>query len=76
MGAGLVLYGRALGLGHGESEDILQEVFVRLLREKPVLEQPRNYLIRAFRNRALNHKRSIWRRLARELESSRWFERE
>ena len=76
MAAGLVLYGRALGLGRGESEDVLQEVFVRVLREKPALEQPRNYLIRAFRNRALNHKRSLWRRLTRELESSRWFERD
>jgi RNA polymerase sigma-70 factor (ECF subfamily) len=33
------------------------------------------YCLRTFRNRALNYRRSLWRRLARELESSRWFER-
>ena len=31
--------------------------------------------MRSFRNRALNHKRSLWRRLTRELESLRWFEK-
>src|SRR5688572_33467889 len=38
-------------------------------------EKPLNYCIRAFRNRALNYRRSLWRRLARELESKAWFER-
>jgi len=31
--------------------------------------------VRSFRNRALNYRRSLWRRLTRELESVRWFER-
>ena len=31
--------------------------------------------MRAFRNRALNHRRKLWRRLTREWESLRWFER-
>ena len=31
--------------------------------------------MRSFRNRALNHRRSLWRRLTRELESLRWFEK-
>ena len=35
-----------------------------------------NYAFRAVRNRALNFKRGLWRRLAREVESMRWFERE
>ncbi len=72
---GLILYGRALGLSHSESEDVLQETFLKLmaLPEKP--RQPDFYCLRAFRNRALTHKRGFWRRLARELESSRWFER-
>src|ERR1700727_1146499 len=30
--AGLVLYGRALGLSHGEAEDVVQETFVALLK--------------------------------------------
>ena len=31
--------------------------------------------MRTFRNRALNYRRGLWRRLAREFESQRWFER-
>lgn len=73
--AGLVLYGRALGLSHGEAEDVLQETFLALMRKPAPPEKPEHYCIRSFRNRALNYKRGLWRRLARELESRRWFER-
>ncbi len=38
-------------------------------------EDPEHYCVRAFRNRALNYRRSLWRRLTREVESVRWFER-
>lgn len=72
--AGLVLYGRALGLSHSEAEDVLQETFIALLAMQREPEQPERYCLRAFRNRAMNYKRSLWRRLARELESKRWFE--
>jgi RNA polymerase sigma-70 factor (ECF subfamily) len=73
--AELVLYGRALGLSHGESEDVLQETFLALMQmPRPPLE-PEHYCVRSFRNRALNHRRSLWRRLTRELESLRWFEK-
>jgi RNA polymerase sigma factor (sigma-70 family) len=34
-----------------------------------------HYCLRSFRNCALNHRRSLWRRLTRELESQRWFEK-
>jgi RNA polymerase sigma-70 factor, ECF subfamily len=71
----LVLYGRALGLSHAEAEDVLQETFVRLLRLEAVPEKPEYYCVRSFRNRALNHRRSLWRRLTREFESHAWFER-
>lgn len=73
--AQLVLYARALGLSHSEAEDVVQEAFVALLAlaERPV--QPEHYAYRAVRNRALNHKRSLWRRIAREVESIRWFEK-
>lgn len=74
--AGLVLYGRALGLSHGEAEDVIHEVFQQLLRLKQPPAEPRRYLLRAYRNRALNHRRSLWRRVAREFESRGWFERE
>jgi RNA polymerase sigma-70 factor, ECF subfamily len=74
--AELILYGRALGLSHGEAEDVLQETFVSLLQkdEPPALLE--HYCVRSYRNHARNHRRSLWRRLTRELESRRWFERE
>ena len=71
----LLLYGRALGLSHAESEDVLQETFVVLMQRPEPPNQPEHYCLRAFRNRALNYRRSLWRRLTRELESKRWFER-
>lgn len=70
----LILYGRALGLGHSESEDSVQDVFAQLLQRPEPPRKPAHYLVRAFRNHALNRKRSLWRRLARELESREWFE--
>ena len=78
--AELILYGRALGLTHGEAEDVLQETFLVLLKmvvapngQMPL--EPEHYCVRSYRNRALNHRRSLWRRLTRELESLRWFEK-
>lgn len=72
--AGLILYGRALGLSHDEAEDVLQETFVALLKLEQPPEEPEHYCLRAFRNRALNYHRGLWRRLTRELESVCWFE--
>src|SRR6202020_433878 len=73
--AGLILYGRALGLSHGEAEDVLQETFLALMQMPEFPREPEHYCLRSFRNRALNHKRSLWRRLTRELEAQRWFEK-
>ena len=72
----IILYGRSLGLSHSEAEDVLQETFVALMNLDTVPEKPLHYCLRSFRNRALNYRRGFFRRLARELESSRWFERE
>jgi len=72
--SGLILYGRALGLGHGEAEDVLHETFMAVMRRREFPREAENYFVRSFRNRALNHKRSLWRRLTRELESHHWFE--
>jgi RNA polymerase sigma-70 factor, ECF subfamily len=72
--AELLLYGRALGLGDSEAEDVVQETFVALLKLEKAPDNPVHYCVRAFRNRALNFKRGLWRRVARELESARWFE--
>ena len=73
--AQLILYGRAIGLSHGEAEDVLQETFVALMRRAQPPLRPEHYCVRSFRNQALNYRRSLWRRIARELESCRWFER-
>jgi len=71
----LILYGRALGLGHGEAEDVLQDTFMALMQLPQPPLQPGHYCLRSFRNRALNYRRSLWRRLTREWESLRWFEK-
>lgn len=72
--AGLILYGRALGLSHGEAEDVLQETFLAMMQKEGPPEQPEHYCVRSYRNRAMNYRRGLWRRLTRELESKRWFE--
>ena len=73
--ATLLLYGRALGLSHSEAEDVLQDTFAALLGMGSEPENPEHYGLRAFRNRALNYRRSVWRRIRREFESQRWFEK-
>jgi RNA polymerase sigma-70 factor (ECF subfamily) len=74
--AQLILYGRALGLGHSEAEDVLQEMFMALLKMEREPENAAHYAIRGFRNRALNYRRGFLRRVVRELESKCWFEQE
>ena len=64
---GLILYGRALGLSHGEAEDVLQETFLALMQLTEFPREQENYCVRSFRNRALNYKRSLWRRMTREV---------
>lgn len=71
----LILYGRALGLSHSESEDVLQDTFLALMQKQKHPEQPVHYCVRSFRNRVLNYRRSLWRRILREIESVRWFEK-
>jgi RNA polymerase sigma-70 factor, ECF subfamily len=73
--AELILYGRALGLSHGEAEDVVQETFMALIRLPQPPDVPEHYCVRSFRNRALNYRRGLWRRVTREFESVRWFER-
>jgi RNA polymerase sigma factor (sigma-70 family) len=72
--AALVLYGRALGLSHSEAEDVLHDTFVALMKMQASPVKLEHYCVRSFRNRALNYRRSVWRRVAREWESLRWFE--
>jgi len=70
----LLLYGRALGLSSAEAEDVLHDVFAAVLKLTHIPDEPERYLVRAFRNRSINHHRSWWRRVARELESHHWFD--
>ncbi len=72
----ILLYGRSLGLSHSEAEDVMQETFVALIQQRSAPEKPLHYCLRSFRNRALNYRRGFLRRIARELESSRWFDRD
>jgi RNA polymerase sigma-70 factor (ECF subfamily) len=71
----ILLYGRALGLSHGEAEDVLQDSFMTLMRREVPPDEPLHYCLRTFRNKALNYRRGLWRRLTRELEAHRWFDR-
>jgi RNA polymerase sigma-70 factor (ECF subfamily) len=64
-----------LGLSHGEAEDVLQETFIALMQLAGPPAKLDHYCMRSYRNRAFNYRRSLWRRLAREWESWRWFER-
>jgi len=75
-GPQLLLYARALGLSFSEAEDVVHETFVAFLAMDEPPERPEHYAFRAVRNRALNYKRSLWRRLSREVESLRWFEKQ
>jgi RNA polymerase sigma-70 factor (ECF subfamily) len=73
--ADLLLYGRALGLSHSEAEDVLQETFMSLMRTTTIPAQIEHYSVRCFRNRAINYRRTLWRRISREFESGNWFEK-
>ena len=53
---------------------MLQETFLALLKLEQQPTEPEHYCARTFRNRALNYRRTLWRRLTRELESQQWFE--
>ena len=53
----------------------MQETFLALMQLPQRPEAPENYCVRSFRNRALNCRRNLWRRLTREFELARWFER-
>ena len=61
-------------MSHGEAEDVLQDTFAAMIQRGAAPEQPEFYCLRAFRNRAFNFRRSLWRRVLRELESAWWFE--
>jgi RNA polymerase sigma-70 factor (ECF subfamily) len=70
--AALVLYARQW-LDRQSAEDVVQEVFVRLMSQ-PGRETPANvraWLFHATRNAAIGTARSLWRRGRREREVAR-----
>ena len=79
-GAALVLYARQW-LDRAAAEDVVQEVFVRLVAATPGTgpANAKAWLFRATRNAAIAAARSMWRRGRREREVARargeWFER-
>jgi len=72
--AAMLLYGRALGLSHSEAEDVLQDTFLALIQLGQPPLNPEHFAVRTYRNRALNHRRSLLRRLRREAAAHGWFE--
>jgi RNA polymerase sigma-70 factor (ECF subfamily) len=63
----LLGYARAVIGDHGAAEDVLHQVFLKLLRAKrPIPDSPRAYLARAVRNAALNHRRDRSREVSLE----------
>ena len=70
----LVAYACSFGLDFSPAEDIVQQVFLKLLRgETSVPEIPVGYLYRAVRNTCLNHRRDVARELPLGQEGN-WLE--
>jgi RNA polymerase sigma-70 factor (ECF subfamily) len=57
-GSALLLYGRSLLGSKHAAEDVLHQVFMKLLEQNSIPEDARPYLFRAVHNRALNVIRS------------------
>ena len=53
LGRALLAYGASL-LGEEHAEDILHQVFLEMIGKTSIPDEPRPYLLRAVRNRALN----------------------
>src|SRR5271154_4321081 len=72
-GAGLLAYGCAITVDRAAAEDVLHQVFLKLLRgdvELPEVARP--YLYRAMRNAALNSRRVVSREIELDAQNS-WF---
>lgn len=73
----LVLYARQW-LDLGQAEDVVQEVFLRLMQQRTEPEHMKAWLYRAVRNLAFNRVRSMERRRRREetvaAETPAWFD--
>jgi RNA polymerase sigma-70 factor (ECF subfamily) len=77
LGPGLVLYARQW-LGADESQDVVQEAFIRLMRQRAEPANVKAWLCRTVRHAALDARRAHCRRTARETARAKqqdsWFE--
>jgi RNA polymerase sigma-70 factor, ECF subfamily len=72
-GAGLLAYGCAITVDRTAAEDVLQQLFLKLLRGDVQLPQvSRPYLYRAMRDAALHSRRRVSREIEMDEENS-WF---
>src|SRR5262249_30583411 len=72
-GPALMAYGCSLTRDRARAEDLVQQVFLRLLHQgRAEPENPRGYLYRSIRNAALNAMRSSVREVALDPENP-WF---
>lgn len=72
-GAALAAYGCCYGLDFASAEDVVQQVFLKLMQGKVAAAQsPLAYLYRAVRNSSLNHRRDRGRE-AELPEAELWF---
>lgn len=72
-GAALAAYGCCCGLDSGSAEDVVQQVFLKLLQGNVgVVQAPLAYLYRAVRNASINQRRDR-RREAEIPEGEQWF---
>jgi RNA polymerase sigma-70 factor (ECF subfamily) len=69
---GLVLYARQWT--EAFAEDVVQEAFVRLLRENPAPLSPKAWLYRVVRNLAIDHRRKADRTTSLAETDCDWFE--
>ena len=65
LGSALALYARQVGEPH-EAEDVVQEVFLRLMAQRVAPHDVKAWLFRAVRNEAISRGRSRRRRKLRE----------
>lgn len=70
-GQALVLYARSFS-GEG-AEDLVQDAFLRLLKEEPFPEQPKSWLYRVVRNRGIDLTRKKRHHKRYELQRT-WFQ--
>ena len=70
--AALVLYARQWLRDPSQAEDVVHDVFVRLIAQPRAPEDPAAWLFRAVRNAAISASRSVFRRRRREARVGGW----